>query len=74
MLMKVCATMATPMMMNRTPLRGVLKLKWLVVPRYAWRATIANSSTIVMAVAHPTTGRVFRHPGISVNAQASVNT
>src|SRR5258707_9761572 len=45
MLMNVCATMATPMMMNRTPLRGVLKLKWLVVPRYAWRAMIANSNT-----------------------------
>jgi len=62
------------MMTNRTLFRGVLKLKWLVVPRYAWNAMITNSSTIPIAVAHPTTRRVFRHPGISVNAQASVNT
>jgi hypothetical protein len=35
---------------------------------------ITNSSTIAMAVAHPTTRRVFRRPGITVNAQASVKT
>jgi hypothetical protein len=63
-LASVCNTMATPITVQSTAFRGVLTLKWLVVPRADCAQMMTISSSIRMAVVQPTTRRVRTWPGM----------
>ena len=62
-LTNVCSRIAEPIKMNSHRSSGVEALKWLVVPRHAWRSMIATSSTNTTAVVQPTTRRMRGQSG-----------
>src|SRR6185436_19583960 len=64
--------MASPITPKRMASTVVETLKWLVVPRQAWAATMATYSTKTTAVVQPISSRVRRHDGSIVNTHARV--
>jgi len=73
-LVSVCTTMAIPMIVKRIRNYDQTRNAALARRPVPMRSMIVSSSTMTIAVAHPTTRPVLRHSGMRVKAQARVNT